>query len=308
MKRRIATAMLLCILLLLAGCGVSEGSEETTAQYGDIVVYANRVNHVTIDWDSDYAGADYESDVSYSSYVVDAKFLGFYPEKRWNRALFQVTSVHKGPGELKDRIIDVNDIYGFVADENNQIYERQQVPYIVGHEYMLLLNDEQTDVYSQQGRYTQRYLFIQRDREKNWKEVHDRAAKVIARTDKSAPFVKNYTLSTQIDESLDYTHSIFYVSVDYVFKRYDYEAYTDYLCTVQKTVRGQPVHNGKIVIRFFDDTVEVGQQYLTLLADPGNSFRYTLASPNSVFTWEEAKQIPELASLLENAEDYMAAK
>ena len=66
-----------------------------------------------------------------------------------------------------------------------------------------------------------------------------------------------------------------------------------------------PVEQGNILITLFNDTVEIGQEYLVLLADATQTAPvYTLAAKNGVYGLEEVENSPVLTALLDTATEY----
>lgn len=112
---------------------------------------------------------------------------------------------------------------------------------------------------------------------------------------------RKFTRSDDIEDILEVTESIFFVRPEEVFVVGTQAPTTTYTCTVLSWLRGEPEFS-EILITFFNDTVTIGGRYLVLLAEHRERSRiYTLSSPYSVMTQDEAAQIPELRALLEEA-------
>ncbi|MCR5648527.1 MAG: M56 family metallopeptidase, partial [Oscillospiraceae bacterium] len=124
---------------------------------------------------------------------------------------------------------------------------------------------------------------------------------------------RKFTRSDDIGDILEVTESIFFVRPEEVFVVGTQAPTTTYTCTVLARLRGEPdpaevlgitadPEFSEILIPFFNDTVTIGGRYLVLLAEHRERSKiYTLSSPYSVMTQEEAAQIPELRAILEEA-------
>ncbi|MBR5113772.1 MAG: PT domain-containing protein [Oscillospiraceae bacterium] len=122
-----------------------------------------------------------------------------------------------------------------------------------------------------------------------------------------------FTRSDDIGDILEVTESIFFVRPEEVFVVGTQAPTTTYTCTVLSRLRGEPdiyeelglpvdPESSEILIPFFNDTVTIGERYLVLLAEHHERSRiYTLSSPYSAMTQEEAALIPELRAILEEA-------
>ena len=124
---------------------------------------------------------------------------------------------------------------------------------------------------------------------------------------------RKFTRSDDIGDILAVTESIFFVRPEEVFVVGTQAPTTTYTCTVLARLRGEPDPAevlgisvdpafSEILIPFFNDTVTIGGRYLVLLAEHRERSRiYTLSSPYSVVTQEEAALIPELREIMEKA-------
>jgi hypothetical protein len=124
---------------------------------------------------------------------------------------------------------------------------------------------------------------------------------------------RKFTRSDDIGDILAVTESIFFVRPEEVFVVGTQAPTTTYTCTVLARLRGEPdiyeelglpvdPEFSEILIPFFNDTVTIGGRYLVLLAEHRERSKiYTLSSPYSVMTQEEAALIPELREIMEKA-------
>lgn len=127
---------------------------------------------------------------------------------------------------------------------------------------------------------------------------------------------RKFTRSDDIADILAVTESIFFVRPEKVLVVGTQAPTTTYTCTVLSRLRGEPdiyeelglpvdPESSEILIPFFNDTVTIGERYLVLLAEHRERSRiYTLSSPYSAMTQEEAALIPELRAIMEEAGYY----
>ena len=124
---------------------------------------------------------------------------------------------------------------------------------------------------------------------------------------------RKFTRSDDIGDILEVTESIFFVRPEEVFVVGTQAPTTTYSCTVLSRLRGEPdpyeemgltvpPEFSEILITAFKDSMTVGERYLVLLAEHRDRSKiYTLSSPYSVMTQEEAALFPELRAILEQA-------
>lgn len=238
-----------------------------------------------------------EEMVDNATHITDAEYIG-YEVDEYGVARFKFKPVNTIMGTFDSDII-----YAVTG-------EKLEEKCTEGKVYMIFL--EQIDsVYSD----VQQYGFIQPQKKQltaeddGWQKQHDDVKAIL----ESNPQLyqndgeeKTFTLSNDMDEILNCSAHIFKVRVDNVFTESTIAPTTVYECSVTATLKSKPVNdNGNLLINMFNDTVEVGKEYIVLLSDAQESAPvYTLSSRNSVYTPEEAEQIPQLKEFLSNAEEY----
>ena len=234
--------------------------------------------------------------VERSSHIVDAEFLGAEGRKLH----FKVTNIYKGSIENPESIFVERFDWG---------YGFNLVSYNVGTTYMLCLRHHPSvyvqDCYAQVGRF---YLPESKD---VWDKVHGEIAVMLQDSKYSAEVVYEcnpYTTSMEVADALEVANYIFVVKVEAKGKATEFHGTEMNYCKILKTIGKKPNFRptkNEIYLELFADTVEQGTEYLVLLSKGDSTGQnYSLASPNSVFTIEEAEAIPELKQLLEKAEDY----
>lgn len=234
--------------------------------------------------------------VERSSHIVDAEFLGAEGRKLH----FKVTNIYKGSIENPESIF---------VERFDSGYGFNLVSYNVGTTYMLCLRHHPTvykqDCYAQVDRF---YLPESKD---VWDKVHAKIAVMLQDSKYSADVVYEcnpYTTSMEVADALEVANYIFVVKVEAKGITTEFHGTEMNYCKILKTIGKKPNFrpaNQEIVLEFFADTVERETEYLVLLSKGDSTGQnYSLASPNSVFTIEEAEAIPELKELLKNAKDY----
>ena len=296
--KRYGIVMLVILLCLTAigGCAVGdevpEATPEATTQIPlDELLLASGGSSL-----NDYILYTFSETVEYSSHIVDAEFLGAEGRKLH----FKVTNIYKGSIENPDSIYVHRFDWG---------YGFNMVSYDVGSTYMLCLTHHPTvykeDCYSQTGRF---YLPERKD---IWDRVHQEIVSMMQDSKYSAAMVRDgdpYTTSAELGDGLEVANCIYVVRPDEKVNADEFHGTELYRCKLLKTLRNRPSVRPKgkeIYIDFFEGTVEAGKEYVVLLSNADLATpNYSLASPNSIFTIEEAESIPELKQLLANGKDY----
>ena len=302
MKRRIRyLCVLLCACLLFTGCAAAG-----TAVYdGRTVTFEEPTWPETEDEIFvSMAELTMEQVVSGASHIVDAEFLGFYA---WEKAgethlLFELNQIYKGAFEEKKPRIYVTKLFS-----DYRLDPGEKETYEVGKNYMLFL-EKHISVYYDYDIYAQTGQVYMPEGRHNWEATHAETKKLLATVKNTAYDAVGirFTTSEKMKDVVDSADGVFVVRVDKRWGNVPKTSFTtQYRCSVTKTLKGEPNNQGYLVITFFNDTVELGKEYVVLInSAETKSFFYGLASKNSLFTLEEAEEIPELKVLLDQAEDY----
>lgn len=303
MKRRIRyLCVLLCACLLFTGCAAAG-----TAVYdGRTVTYEEPTWPETEDEIFvNMAELTMEQVVSGASHIVDAEFLGFYASEKLGEThlLFQVNQIYKGAFEEKKPRIYVTKLFS-----DYRLDPGEKETYEVGKNYMLFL-EKHISVYYDYDIYAQTGQVYMPEGRHNWEATHAETKELLATVKNTAYDAVGirFTTSEKMKDVVDSAEGVFVVRVDKVWTHLQTEKdYTlQYRCSVTKTLKGTPNNQGDIIITFIKDAVELGKEYVVLInSAETKSFFYGLASKNSLFTLEEAEEIPELKTLLDGAKDY----
>src|SRR5699024_5997537 len=184
--------------------------------------------------------------------------------------------------------------------------EQDVVVYKENEMYMLFL-EKNSSVYYEHDKYVQINNIKVSANDHNWDPYHDQAQTILDKHSDTVPssYGSEYTHSTNINDILEVSENIFVVKIKDVFSKSNIGPTTVYQSSVIKTIRNTPSDSGNILITLFNDTVNIGDEYVVLLADATDSAPvYTLSSKNSVYTLEEAQAIPELEMLLNDATEF----
>ena len=274
-------AILMC-LTTLGGCASSEVTQNTATGKPDTVSLADSID------------LDFSQIVMSCSHIVDGQYLGMED----GELLFRVTNTYKGKFDNSDPI--------YVLPFEDEA-EAQKVTYQVGNQYLLFLQKYGT-VYHDHEYYAQTGWIYLPETDNAWETTHNKATSLLKDSKYAAdvPSLGNpYTTSLAVADAVEVAENIFVVKIDGIDGVSDVRPTTVYYATVVKTIRNQPSNGGQIMITLFNDTVEIGEEYVVLLnRSSETSIIYTLASRNSVFTVEAASMQASLGPLLKMAKDY----
>lgn len=285
MYRTIACLCVVFLLFALAGCGREEAPTVTG-------VYESE----------DRIPLSEEEAMAYATHIVKAEYLGTEVSEYGTKLRFAPKEAIKGKLDAeKDKVIYVQPRTGEAASKD---------AYAVGEQYLLFL-EKNISVYHDDV-YIQLSELLISSKDSRWEDYCKRAASSAEKAGTETPdsYGNKFTNSNNLSEIVAFAENIFVVSVDSVFGESKINPTTVYRCTIRKTAKNQPVQDDEILITLFNGTVETGKEYLVLLADATESAPvYTLAAKEGcVYDIETAKSVPELAALLEQAEDYSAGQ
>ena len=221
--------------------------------------------------------------------------------------VFEPVSIIKGTLEESDRKkIIVVPIMETIDDNNID----KQDPFEPGTLYLLCL-EKHKGVYSEYNKYCQLSKWTVSEKDEDWNDYQNKAL-VISKDTNSTPdyYGTPYTESQNVKEIADYATAVFVVRIDSVFTEGYISPTTVYRCTVTKTARNTPNNGGKILITLFNNTVQIGEEYLILLAEVSEGSKiYALAArENAVFSLDEVAENTVIAELYAQAEEYTASE
>jgi len=269
-------ACLLCLFLLFTGCSNSTREE-----------YQSPTAISTGEYDIEPKG--HEDTILNATNIVTAKFLETAQSFRGNEYVYEVEEELKGS-------IDCDTFFLITVE----YVEASSAMPVTGENAILFLS-KYSSVYNEHDNYI--LMDIAEDTESERHLITNLSSKSESPNSKSGHV---FTRSENFADILAVTDSIFYVTPEEVYASGTTAPTTTYTCTVQASILGQPEFS-EILITFFNNTVKVGEQYLVLLADHHEGGRiYTLSSPYSVLTMDEALEIPEVRPLLEKIQDITA--
>ncbi|MCI8627801.1 MAG: hypothetical protein HFI40_16280 [Lachnospiraceae bacterium] len=248
-------------------------------------------------YDADKISLSYPEMVSQATHILNAEYLGMETTEYGTELMFRPSTLYKG--EIEDEIIYVS----LFLDED----KRQEANYDPGTCYLLFL-EKNKSVYDEHDKYVQLGELYIPETEEAWNVYYEEMQTAIETERSVAPesYGNEFTDSGNIKEVLAIANHIFLIEVESVYVESTKAPTTVYECRVKKTILNPPLQEGSIFITFYNDTVEIGSEYVVLLSDATKTAPiYTLASRQGVYTWEEAEQIAELAELLEEAVPYV---
>ena len=241
----------------------------------------------------------FEESAMCATHIVDAVYIGKYQTQYGEELMFRPETVLKGAIDPeKEPIIYVQP---FISDES------QEVEYVEENTYLLLL-EKNCSVYYEHDQYVQiGQVYISSEDQTRWEQFHARIPTSITldETQGETSYGVEFTKSDNVSEIVNVAENIFVVNIEGIYAESEIAPTTVYRCSVVKTIRNMPVEQGNILITLFNDTVEIGQEYLVLLADATQTAPvYTLAAKNGVYGLEEVENSPVLTALLDTATEY----
>ena len=300
------------VALMFSGCGTSGMNPETTAVYvesgSEIVIHGEPRLERPL-WETDGDTLTVDEMLERVDCIVDAKFMGYYYMADHDKLAFQITNVYRGEFNEANEVILVNplEIYGYLNLEPGE-----RPSYKLGQEFLLFLSKYEASVYFPHDQYGQWGDYYLNETSKQWDEVHAYVEQQIAAgvgpEKKEEKEEQKFTASSELAEILALAPDVFVMSVDALFGGDVNISTENYWCTVTQVLKGEPNQNGTVLIPLFEGSVKIGESYVFLVrpATEDSYIYHLVSSKHSVFTMEEAQQLPELAALLENAVPYNA--
>ena len=251
----------------------------------------------------DYTDEEWRS-VATSSQIVDAVYLG-YTADRYRELMFRPVRMIRGSfvEEADNELFYVRIWDEAVQGEPDKIYEE-------GKTYLLCLV-QVTSVYYEHTVYLRSVTRDVSSEDEDWEAYHAFVESVPNEYPKSdyTAMTRNFIRSDDIDEIIDYAYGIFVIKlldVEYPFTSRN--PVRIYICSVEKALKGKPRIGHGVVRVVLPETfdAEINDELLVLIApfeDEYNTVHNLASKTNSVFTLEEAQDIPQLKALLDPAEE-----
>src|SRR5699024_7591195 len=132
----------------------------------------------------------------------------------------------------------------------------------------LLFLQKNSSVYYDHDKYVQLNGLHLTSNQAEWEEEYENvqdSLKTIADDSPSSDGVK-FTDSTELEEILSVSENIFLVKIAGIYAESAVAPTTVYHSHVTEVIKNTPANDGDILITFFNDTVEIGEEYLVLLA------------------------------------------
>jgi len=296
-KFSLLLAVLIC-LTAIGGCASSGTASDTTTQ-APVAILPEQEEVITVE---DRIIRTFPEYVQQCTHIVDAECIGFENDQMEGlQVIFKVKKTYKGDTEENELLY----VFPF-ADTA----AANKAPYKTGEQYMLFLK-KRISVYRKHDHYSQIGYIYMPETDEAWERTHKETVTLLKDSKYSAevqPLGNAFTTSSAVADAVELAEYIFVVRVDSLDFASDIQPTTSCKCSVTKTIRNTPNNHGNIDVVFFNDTVEIGKEYVVLLMGRDTSSVYTLASKNSVFTLEEASMQAALAPLLGTKLDYEAGE
>ena len=311
MSRKLVSLIVACLtcsfLVMISGCA-KEASGINTDGGDDSASMAALLdkNDVSVSMDIDYAETSFEEDVLSSTHIITVEFVEFYDH---NGAGFHVTekvALFKFATCIKGNIENDKELIYVILTQQEQA-NGGKWEYNTGETYLLLL-EKHGSLFSEHDKYLQVGRYNMPINSNECVEYIETAKQILSKYENTAPaqYGANYTVSTDIEKILPVSGNIFQVRIINSLGKSTYQPSEVFECEVVKTLRNKPVNAENILVVMYADSVSIGKEYVILLADATETegMVFTISSPNSVFTWEEAEQTAELREMCENAADF----
>ena len=236
-----------------------------------------------------------------ATHVVDAVYIGKNSGSSLNDDIFQVKTIYKGQVDT----VDEAELHVLLTEE---LPEGANL--VAGQTYNLCI-EKNISVYYDYNHYVQIGRIVSETDAEDWKNYHEMINNAMKNVQMTSPMeygVPYADSALPIENIIDFSSSIFIVEIKGVYAESQIQETTVYYCTVKKTAKNEPANGGGILITLFNNTVDVGEEYLVLLADATETAPiYTLSTKSkSVFSLEEANCIAELNNICNEAKEYQA--
>lgn len=312
---RAASGVAVLVILVLAVIGIlNAGSKAENGSPSDSrMIGNNTADKVQHSLPEDFHGTDSDrilrsekEVIVHATHILDATYLGPYATDYGVEFMFLPTKVYKG--ELSDKNQSV--IY-VTSSVDCEVWSQSpdgsgDMPYKVGETYFLFL-EKHISVYYEHDKFVPLGQLLLASDDAKWDAYHVNVEALIKNGSTSvAMYGVPFTESDNLDEVFEASENIFVVKIESVIATSTFAPTTLYSCRVQQLVRDASDVPQYIWVPLFNDTVEVGEEYLLLLSDANDTKPvYSLASRNhSVYAVSDAKAIPALREILATARVY----
>lgn len=254
-----------------------------------------KIPKTIISSEADHIELSFDEVVSQATHIIEAEYIGGFSSKSGSELMFKPVKLLKGE-------IDT-DVESAIYVQPLSINSAQETgTYKTNGTYMLFL-EKNSSVYYEHDKYVQLGELYVSSSDSKWDQYHAQIQTALTKFSDKAPldYGVEYTISTDIKDVLQTSKNIFVVRIEGVYAKSTVTPTTVYSCSVIETLKNTPDNNGDILITLFNDTVDIGGEYIVLLADATETTPvYTLSSKNSVYSLKEGKVIPELEKLLKD--------
>lgn len=247
--------------------------------------------------EEDHIKLSFDEVVSQATHIIEAEYVGDYISEYDHELMFNPVKVLKGQLDTDDNSI--------IYVQSLLEVQKELSEYNKDETYLLFL-EKNSSVYYEHDKYVQLGDLQLSSNDSEWQEHYKRVETALTDLKNQAPtsYGVEYTNSTDMREILSVSKNIFVVKIEEIYAKSTVSPTTVYHSNVTKTIKNTPV-DGNILITFFNDTVEIGGEYVVLLADATDTAPvYSLSSKESVYTLEEAYKIPELEELMKESIDF----
>lgn len=279
MKRIKKAILLLMISVFMLTCGCKKGS--TVA--GVINAYEEHPTAQTMTYEYEEQMLSKSDVINSSTNIVLGTYIGIEEGFGQNEFLFSVNDTLRGESD--------EEIYIEIQDLSENLFKG-------GHQYYLFLT-KHISVYHSHEHYVINCWYSYDD-----PQVSELKQMIALSSVIPTPIGLPFTASENLIDILSVSPTILVVEVGKTMLRGTYAPTEIHDCQIRQLLRGSQIFSN-VKINFFQNTVSEGEIYVVLLAQDGETTPYyTLSSRNSVYTVEQAKEIPQLNELIENAGIY----
>lgn len=304
LKKAFALALTAVLLMgILSSCGGANTPKEELNRIdnpqdngSDEVRIVDEESNSGSNHDDCYEVWTFDEAAAHSTDIVEAEFTGkeSFNSSEQAELIFKIEKSHKGSSSVGAEIC----VVPYVDYYPEKLYEE-------GKTYLLLLQRFSSVYYEHDTYYVLSEQIISSS-DSTWGQAATKAKAASLTEDKTPTYsIEKYTTSKDISEIIDFSDNIFVVSIDSIFAESTVYPTTVYNCTVTGTVKGTPENDGKILITLFNDTVEVGGEYVCMLSGSEGSIIYTLAAEDGVYPVDSSAT--EIKNLLNEAQAYTSA-